>query len=255
MRVLVLILVLANIVLALLGVYLDHPRASREPVQEINPERIKLLAPNLPNAAPKRVGDSPPTAPKRSGDGASSAPKNGGDSAPPASASSVPATPTPPAGLSCLEWTGLASGEDVVRARLVLTELRPGVSVSERKGDRQDKYWVYIAPMENRADAEKRIAELKRAGISDFFVVAEAGEWRNAISLGVFSSQEKAQARLQAVKAKRVVDALTGAYGKTVEQSTLIVSDADDALADAARARTREFPGSEVRVAICSPSR
>jgi hypothetical protein len=54
-------------------------------------------------------------------------------------------------------------------------------------------YWVIIPPLTDKAAADKKAEELKRMGVSDFYVVTEAGPYRNAISLGTFSNEGTAK--------------------------------------------------------------
>ncbi|SBS29327.1 Sporulation related domain protein [Marinomonas aquimarina] len=56
---------------------------------------------------------------------------------------------------------------------------------------KRDKYWLYIAAPATTAQAQDIVAELKLKRI-DSYVIAR-GEMKNRISLGLFSSQERAQ--------------------------------------------------------------
>jgi len=57
----------------------------------------------------------------------------------------------------------------------------------------ETSYWVYIPPLGDKNAADKKAAELKKMGVSDYLVVSEAGPYRNAISLGSFSNEETAK--------------------------------------------------------------
>lgn len=57
----------------------------------------------------------------------------------------------------------------------------------------EKSYWVFIPPLADKAAADKKAVELKRMGIGDFFVVTDAGPYRNAIALGSFSSEDTAK--------------------------------------------------------------
>lgn len=59
---------------------------------------------------------------------------------------------------------------------------------------------VYIPPLADKAAADKKAGELREFGITDYFIVQEAGANRYAISLGVFSSEKGGQDRLAEVK-------------------------------------------------------
>ncbi len=60
-------------------------------------------------------------------------------------------------------------------------------------------HWVYLPPTDDLAVARETVERLREAGIEDVQVVGEAA-YRNAISLGVFSSAERARARQQAMQ-------------------------------------------------------
>ncbi|NJD26437.1 MAG: SPOR domain-containing protein [Betaproteobacteria bacterium] len=103
----------------------------------------------------------------------------------------------------CLAWDKLAPA-DADRLASALAEKFPGVraerhSVPGPGGD----WWVHIPPLAGKAEADKRSAELKLAGVSDTLVIQD-GPNRFAISLGVFSAEKRAEERLAELKAKGV---------------------------------------------------
>lgn len=57
-----------------------------------------------------------------------------------------------------------------------------------------------VPPLADKAAADKKAGELREFGITDYFIVQEAGANRYAISLGVFSSEKGGQDRLAEVK-------------------------------------------------------
>lgn len=65
-------------------------------------------------------------------------------------------------------------------------------------------YWVFIPPAESKADVDKKVAELKKLNVPEFFVIQEGGPNNRAISLGLFSSKEAASARLEVLRGKGV---------------------------------------------------
>jgi len=68
-------------------------------------------------------------------------------------------------------------------------------------------YWVYIPPLESKAEVDKKTAELKKLNVPEFYVVQESGPNNRAISLGLFSSKEAATARLDVLRAKGIKSA------------------------------------------------
>jgi SepF-like predicted cell division protein (DUF552 family) len=63
---------------------------------------------------------------------------------------------------------------------------------------------VYIPPLANKDLAEKKAAELRKLGITDFYIVQDQSPMRFAISLGVFKTLDAANAHLENLKKKGV---------------------------------------------------
>lgn len=59
-------------------------------------------------------------------------------------------------------------------------------------------HWVYLPPTDSNGEARAVVQELRDAGLDDVSLVREEA-YRNAISLGVFSSEERARQRQQQV--------------------------------------------------------
>jgi hypothetical protein len=62
-------------------------------------------------------------------------------------------------------------------------------------------FWVYLAPAETLQSAMQVVENLKQRGIRDYRLISK-GDLGNAVSLGLFSSQEAVNARLQELKEK-----------------------------------------------------
>ena len=60
-------------------------------------------------------------------------------------------------------------------------------------------YWVYLAPSKTYKAAKRKVAELKKKGLTDLFIMGN-GNRKNAISLGLFKNKEVAEDRLKQVK-------------------------------------------------------
>ena len=85
-----------------------------------------------------------------------------------------------------------------------LAEALPAFRAQRMVVEGRSTYWVFIPPLSNKQDADNKVAELKRLGFSDTFVVHESGPNNRAISLGLFSSAETATAQLTALRGKGV---------------------------------------------------
>lgn len=220
MKVIVFLLVLANLLfLAYTEGYFGHsdnPDAGRVE-QQVMPERIKVIARGEPPPAKETNG--------KEGNGRETA------TAAPVEVAETPKSPTAepakaeareepkpvkevadkekPANV-CVAWNSLAPAEaDRLSALLaekfdVFRQARRVVA-SEGSG-----WWVFIPPLASKADAEKKANELKGLGVSDYFVIQDAGPNRYALSLGVFSAESGAKDRLAELKGKGVKSARVG---------------------------------------------
>jgi hypothetical protein len=112
-----------------------------------------------------------------------------------------------PAETLCLRWEHLPAGEADQLAS-ALAEKFEGVRVERRAESAEPTgWWVQVPPLANKAEAERKAAELKQLGVGDLFVMQDAGANYLAISLGVFSSERRAQERLAELKAKGIKSA------------------------------------------------
>lgn len=71
-------------------------------------------------------------------------------------------------------------------ANVEITAVPRAVDASQRLG-----FWVFTPPAESRSAADDVVDRLRRAGVRDFYVVAD-GVYQHAVSLGVFSQVESA---------------------------------------------------------------
>lgn len=154
-----------------------------------------------------------------------------------------------PAG--CVEW-GEFSGSDLVSARESLATLKLGRDLSERTVEQNHGFWVYIPPQKKRADVERKIAQLKERGVKDYFVVQDKGKWLNAISLGVFKSEETAQKFLKALRAKDVRTAKVGERKSKLRYTVFVMKELDSGTTDKLGVLQKEFPDSELKVSACN---
>lgn len=154
-------------------------------------------------------------------------------------------------GSACVEWGGFALAE-ASKAEQALAALALGNRLSQRRSEETAGWWVFIPPQPNRAAALKKTAELKALGVDDFFVLQDEGKARWAVSLGVFSSEEAARSRLEALKGKGVRSAQTGARDTQVAKVWFQVRGADAAQQSKLRELSQQLPGTELK--DCPPS-
>ena len=218
MRLLFLILLLVNVV-AFGYIRYAESRAGADAqiaLLQISPEKVKLLKPGAPPAARK--------------DPAAAAPG---------------AQPQP--ALVCLEWGGFAA-EDAARAAAALAKFELGDKVSQRDGG--DSYWVYVPPLKSKADADKKVSEVKGLGIRDFYVVQDNSQWRFAISLGAFKTEEAAGNYLAQLRQKGVRSAMAGPRG--TQSSIFVIRDPGDAIAAKIAELKTDFPNAQLKATTCA---
>ena len=163
----------------------------------------------------------------------------------------VPPAPSEVKEPICLEW-GDFSGADLKLATAKLSEMKLGKKLDKRQLDQVIRYWVYMPPQKNKAGVERKIAQLKDRGVNDYFVIQEAGSWRNAISLGVFKTQEAAEKFLKHLRTKDVRTARVGARAGKQKATTFIFKDVAPEIVDSLASLNKDFSGGELISVPCA---
>jgi hypothetical protein len=218
MRILLLLLLLAN-----LGFFAYHhlagandEAAAQIALLQINPERIRTVAAGT--VTPRLEGAA-----------------LGGSAQAPA---------------ACLEWSPFSSAEAVrVETALALLALPP--DMLQRQTTDVDGYWVHMPPLKTRAEVDRKVAELKSLGVEEFFVVQDAGPWRNAISLGLFKNEEAAKTELERLRQRGVRSASIVRREKLLKQVTFYLREPDPATVARLTELQRDFPATEIKAAAC----
>ena len=152
--------------------------------------------------------------------------------------------------VTCLEW-GEFSGTDLERSATALSALNLGSKSGQRQVEYASGYWAYIPPSKSRAEADRKVAVLKKRGV-DNFIVQDAGKWHNAISLGVFKTIEAAQKFLDSLAAKGIKTALIGERKSKLKFTVFVLKELDAPTSIKIKALQSEFPGSELKELPCS---
>ena len=158
-----------------------------------------------------------------------------------------------PAKTVCMEW-GDFSGEGFDRASKALADLQLENKLSQRQIEHTIGYWVYIPPLKNKVAANQKIAQLKARGVGEYFIVQEAGPWLNAISLGVFRTQEAAQNFLNELRAKDVRSAQIGERASKLKSTIFVLNELDNETTNKLTAMQKDFAGSELKSVSCANS-
>ena len=160
-----------------------------------------------------------------------------------------PPSAKPAAPQVCLEWGSFANAE-LGQARQALEKLNLGDKLAVRDMGEHITYWVLIPPLKSKEDAEKKMAQVKALGVEDVALMPERDKWHNAVSLGVFSTEEAANKYLDEVRKKGVRSAKVEIRGKDAKQS-LFVKDASEAVSAELVKIKLDFPGSELKAVAC----
>lgn len=152
----------------------------------------------------------------------------------------------------CLEW-GDFSGADLTRATAALSELQLGDKLSQYQVEHAIGYWVYIPPLKDKAAVARKIAQLKARGIEEYFVVSDPGPWLNAVSLGVFKTQEAAQDFLDELQRTRDIrTAQVGERASKFKTTVFVLNGPDAATMAELTGVQNDFPGSTLKNVPCA---
>lgn len=221
MRLLFLLLLAANLGFFAWARFLapPDPAVDRQPLgQQLEPHKLRIVSEReLATAAAKPKPAAPP------------------ESKPPA--------PAPePAKIACLEW-GSFNPAEATRAAQRLEALALGARLALYRGEESANWWVHMPPQGSRAAALRKAAELKQLGVDDYFILQDPGPARWALSLGVFSTEEAAQAYLQALREKKVRTAIITRRETRVPKVWFQVREVDAPLNAKLQAMAQDFEG------------
>jgi hypothetical protein len=162
----------------------------------------------------------------------------------------APVKPAPPPSAACVEW-GPFGGPDVARADAALAALALPADALLRQVVDVDGYWVHMAPMKTKAEVDRKLGELKALGVTDTFVVQDAGPWRNAVSLGLFKSEEAANAELERLRQRGVRSAVITRRERMLKLVSYFVREPSAATIAQITALQREYPAAEMKAVSC----
>lgn len=184
-------------------------------------------------------------------------PARGSASAPvPVKAPAPATTPTPSMAAAlavCVEW-GSFAGADVARADAAIAALGLAETAVQRRVSDGDGYWVHMPPMKTKTEVDRKVSELKALGVADFYVVQDAGQWRNAVSLGLFKSEEAANTQLAVLRERGVRSAIITRRENFLKQVVFFVRDSGGTTLTRVTELRRDFPASEVKTGACPPA-
>lgn len=173
--------------------YLDQRQVQRrEPQrlqQQLHPEQLILA---LPRVVPASVPASVP---------------------PPVVSASLP-IPPPLVPTACVE-IGNFERVEAQQFRLQLVSAKLAAQATERVVQEGASFLVFIPAQDGRDGAQRKVEELRRLGLRDFYIFPESLAMRDAISLGVFKTEAAAKLRIgqlieQGVRSARIMQRPSG---------------------------------------------
>jgi SPOR domain len=235
MRILLLLLLFANMVFFAYHYFLGEAdgAAQQIAVLQISPEKIVPVAVETVSSVAPAAVSAPTPVP-----------------AAPAAVSPVPPVPVP---ASCAEW-GLFAGSEAARADAALAALGLPAGTTQRRVTDVDGYWVHMPPLKTKGEVDRKVGELKALGVTEFFVVTEAGQWRNAVSLGLFKNEDAAKSELERLRALGVRSATVTRRERFLKQVAFVVSDPAAATLARLTELQKDFPGTEIKTGSCPGS-
>lgn len=199
MRALIFLLVLGNLLfLAWAQGYLGgtaSPDAQRLE-RQLQPERLNIVGRG------ETPAPAPAPAPARAQEAGEPAPESAAEKSADKNAEQSEA-------IACLRWSGLAAA-DATRIERLLAEKFSAFKAVRSLVAGHANYWVFIPPLANKQEADKKAGELKRLSVPEFFIVQDSSPQRLAISLGIFSTEAAARERLETLRAMGVRSAKVG---------------------------------------------
>jgi hypothetical protein len=151
------------------------------------------------------------------------------------------------AGSACVEFSGIAAA-DAPRAHDAFAALQVGAKVTERRVEEITRHWVYMPPARDRRAAETNLADLRRKNVTEMSIRPD-----NAISLGVFSTEDAARRFLASLEAKGVRGAEVGPFARELRELVMLVREPDTELLSRLTLLQRDFPAARLRAVPCPP--
>jgi hypothetical protein len=151
---------------------------------------------------------------------------------------------------ACMEW-GIFAGPAVAKAEAALAKLELAPERIERTVTDSGGYWVHMPPWKSKAEADRKVVELKDLGVTEFFVVQEPAKWRFAISLGIFRTEAAAQAFLAKLKERGVRSAVVARRENFLKQVVFYVREPGESTVARLAIIQQEFPGTELKAGPC----
>jgi hypothetical protein len=149
----------------------------------------------------------------------------------------------------CMEWGPFSDG-DRTRALADLEPLALGRLLSQKRVEFDSGYWVNMGPFATRAAAETKIGDLRRQGVKEL-AIADAPKGQFAVSFGNFRSETAAVAYTEELAKLGVNLAKVERRSQPVPQTVVVVRDPQQSVVARLRELQAQYAGSELKVTAC----
>jgi hypothetical protein len=149
--------------------------------------------------------------------------------------------------VACTE-IGNFDAADAARFETRLVSLALGDRLSRRTVQEASRHMVYIPPLGGKDAADKKAAELRKLGVTDFYVILDAVPLRWGISLGIFKTEDAARAHLATMSQKGVRTARLGLEPAASNKVAYKLRQLDAVTKSGLDLIKADFPAQEVRV-------
>jgi SPOR domain len=146
----------------------------------------------------------------------------------------------------CMEW-GPFGTTDAERVQSIIEPFNLGGRLTIKRVEETAGFWVFLPPQGNKANADKKVDEIKKLGVTDYFVVTEEGANKYAISLGVFRSEDAANKYLADLTSKGIKTGKVGAKATQVQKSVFAMRELDTAAVNRLESLRPDFPAAELK--------
>ena len=222
--------------------YLDSLLPTKKEPQrvasQINASKVRLVpakpaAPSSPASAPTPVA-------------ASVSASTAAPASLPTKAEAAPAAAKPQKIVACTE-VGDFTASEARQFEPLLAPLALGDRQSRRDVPEIATHMVYIPPQGSKEKADKRAAELKKLGVTNFFIIQDNSKMRWGISMGVFKTEAAAKTHLERLKRQGVRSARVGARSISGHKIAYVLRDLDPASLAALDKVMADFPNQRAR--------
>lgn len=158
----------------------------------------------------------------------------------------APLAAAQPALIACTEIGNFEPAE-AKRFEQQLAALALGDRQARRNVKEVASHMVYIPPQGDKEGADNKAAELKRIGVTNYFIIQDNSNLRWGISLGVFKTEEAARTQLANLNRQGVRSARIGARSITSNKMAFQLHDLDAATKVRLDGIKAGFPAQDMR--------